>query len=706
MFIIYNERIKIVNSYTLQDKVIFYFMYKIYLYHPIIYNRQIDYDEKTILACVFLQLVLGTVFAQTVDSTHIKNMHAYYKKHFSDPTDPIVLTASDTLLDMAIRCNDTVMSKIALGAKLDYYYYGQGENRTDSVIAGVNRLKRFARSVGNAELYYWAWAARLVNYYIIQGEYNIALLEAEKMLQEAKKEGKQESIAECYYALANVYAAKGLMKKSQEFMLKEIDIFENTDVVRYNISCQYSDAAKIYIDLGEEEKAPELLKKALKAVKSPYHAVTANLVYVSLYLAQGDTVAARQALEKCRQMYADEPSLKRHIHYLYDVEIDYDWKVGNYQKALNVLDERETELKRKNNLATLMQLRKTKADILWDMNRKEEAAGLYRDFLLEQKKEKERNEEVATGEFATMLNLQQLTAEKGRLEKISQEKQLQNTRIILFSVIGILCVVIVFLWQQRKLNAKLEKSRDKLDEKNRILIEAKEELRKAKEVAEQSNWLKTMFIQNMSHEIRTPLNSIVGFSGVLVDMLDDKEDIGQYVALIESNSKLLLKLVGDILDISILDSEVEIKHNAVDVNACCQASIDAAGTLFSPDTKLIFKPACDELIINSNYNYIVQVLDNLLSNASKFTHEGSVTLAYEVKKETNQLIFTVTDTGIGIPIDEQEHVFERFVKLDNFSQGAGLGLSICRIVAERLGGFLIIDREYTQGTRFIFCVSM
>ena len=662
--------------------------------------------KKTILACVFLQLVLGTVFAQTVDSIHIKNMHAYYKKHFSDPTDPIVLTASDTLLDMAIRCNDTVMSKIALGAKLDYYYYGQGENRTDSVIAGVNRLKRFARSVGNAELYYWAWAARLVNYYIIQGEYNIALLEAEKMLQEAKKEGKQESIAECYYALANVYAAKGLMKKSQEFMLKEIDIFENTDVVRYNISCQYSDAAKIYIDLGEEEKAPELLKKALKAVKSPYHEVTANLVYVSLYLAQGDTVAARQALEKCRQMYADEPSLKRHIHYLYDVEIDYDWKVGNFQKALNVLDERETELKRKNNLATLMQLRKTKADILWDMNRKEEAAGLYRDFLLEQKKEKERNEEVATGEFATMLNLQQLTAEKGRLEKISQEKQLQNTRIILFSVIGILCVVIVFLWQQRKLNAKLEKSRDKLDEKNRILIEAKEELRKAKEVAEQSNWLKTMFIQNMSHEIRTPLNSIVGFSGVLVDMLDDKEDIGQYVALIESKSKLLLKLVGDILDISILDSEVEIKHNAVDVNACCQASIDAAGTLFSPDTKLVFKPACDELIINSNYNYIVQVLDNLLSNASKFTHEGSVTLAYEVKKETNQLIFTVTDTGIGIPIDEQERVFERFVKLDNFSQGAGLGLSICRIVAERLGGFLIIDREYTQGTRFIFCVSM
>ncbi len=662
--------------------------------------------KKTILACVLLHLVVGTISPQKIDSIDIKSMRAYYKQYFNDPTDPIVLTASDTLFDMAIRCNDTVMAKIALGAKVDYYYYGQGENRTDSIIAGVNRLKQYAKSVGNAELYYWAWAARLVNYYIIQGEYNIALLEAEKMLQEAKGEKKQGSIAECYYALANVYTAKGLVKKSQEFMLKEIDIFENANVFRYNISCQYSDAAKIYIDLGEAEKAPELLKKALKTSRSTYHEVTAKLVYVSLYLAQGDTAAARKALEECRQMYMGEPSMKRHIHYLYDVEIDYNWRVGNYNKALSVLDERETELRKKNNLTTLMALRKTKADILWDMNRKEEAAGLYRDFLLEQKKEKERNEEITTSEFATMLNLQQLNAEKVRLEKISQKKQLQNTRTILFSVLGLLCIVVIFLWQQRKLNAKLHRAKNKLDEQNRTLIKAEEELRKAKEVAEQSNWLKTMFIQNMSHEIRTPLNSIVGFSGVLVDMLDEKEDIGQYVALIESNSKLLLKLVGDILDISILDSEVEIKHNAVDVNACCQASIDAAGASFDPGVKLIFEPACDELIINSNYSYIVQVLDNLLGNASKFTHEGSVTLAYEVKKEENQLIFTVTDTGIGIPVEEQERVFERFVKLDNFSQGAGLGLSICRIVAERLGGYLRIDKGYTQGTRVIFCVSM
>ena len=100
--------------------------------------------KKTILACVLLHLVVGTISPQKIDSIDIKSMRAYYKQNFNDPTDPIVLTASDTLFDMAIRCNDTVMAKIALGAKVDYYYYGQGENRTDSIIAGVNRLKQYA----------------------------------------------------------------------------------------------------------------------------------------------------------------------------------------------------------------------------------------------------------------------------------------------------------------------------------------------------------------------------------------------------------------------------------------------------------------------------------------------------------------------------------------------------------------------------------
>lgn len=656
--------------------------------------------------CLVMIMTTGHTHAQQANKASSDSMHAYYEKHFNDPTNPMVLTAADTLLQMAHELNDTVMTKLALGAKLDYYYYGQGTNRTDSVIAWVNRIQQYAKKVENPELYYWVWSARLVNYYIKQGEYNIALIEAEKMLESAEKEGLKSSIAECYFALANIYGAKGMTRKSQEFMLKEIELYEKYKFTRYHITFQYSDAAKIYIDQGEKEKAPELLEKALKESKSPYHTVTAKLVYVSLYLAENNIPAAQKALEECREMYKNEPSLKRHIHYLYDAEIDFYKKTGDYNAALRIVGEREKELKKNEDVVGLATLNRTKADILWSLNRKEEAATLYREFLDEQKKEKERNEEITTGEFATLLNLQQLNTEKRELEKLSQEKQLQNIRFILFSLTGILCLVIIFLYQQGKLNRKLKRSRDKLDQKNHILIEAERELRIAKEAAEQSSWMKSVFIQNMSHEIRTPLNSIVGFSAVLADFMKGNEEVKQYANLIETNSNLLLKLISDILDISTLDNETVINRSAIDVNSCCYSAIDANQSSFNKDVKVIFQPAYEELTINSNYERIVQVLDNLLNNAAKFTTEGSVTLAYELNKKEKQIVFTVTDTGIGIPTEKQEHVFERFVKLDDFSQGTGLGLAICRIIAEKLGGYLIIDREYTQGTRFIFSVAM
>jgi len=649
-------------------------------------------------------LVTSGISAETTNSIRRDSMRAYYDKYLNDPTDPNVLTAADTLLQMARKDNDELMTKLAMGAKLDYYYYGSGEHRTDSVIVWVNRIKNYAQHIDNPELYFWAWSTRLVNHYIKQGEYNISLLEAKKMLQEAEKSKNQAIVAECYAALANIYTAKGLMNKALEFMLKEIEVFEENDIIRYHIALQYSDAAKIYMEQREKSKALELLQKGLIQAKSPYHIVTVKLAYVSLYLSEDNIPAATQMLEECRDMYKTEPSLKRHIHYFYDVEIDYYRKTKNYAAALHVLEQREKELKQSNDLVEVMALEKARADILWTLNRKEEAAAIYRDYIEKQEKQKEKTEEITTGEFATMLNVQQLNAEKKELEKISKEKELQNIRIVLISLAVALCIVVFFLSKQRILNRKLKKSRDKLDEKNRILIEAEEELRKAKDLAEENSRLKTVFIQNMSHEIRTPLNSIVGFSAVLADLFTAQEEVKQYASLIEDNSKVLLKLISDILDISALDDDLEMKISPTDINSCCYQAMDVTKPFFDDNVRLIFKPACEELNVNSNHDRIVQVLENLLNNASKFTREGSVTLAYEVKKETNQIVFTVTDTGIGIPHKLQERVFERFVKLDDFSQGTGLGLPISRIIAERLGGSLLIDKDYTEGTRFIFSV--
>ncbi|MDL2213419.1 HAMP domain-containing histidine kinase [Bacteroides sp. OttesenSCG-928-D19] len=661
--------------------------------------------NNKVLICL---LLLWAVSLKAENTISEDSLMAYYAKHLSNPTHPKALAASDTLLELSRQARNPELIKIALAAKIDYYFYGNDENAADSMFVWIDRAKNHALEYNDQTLYYWLWSARLVAYYVKSGEYNTALIECEKMLSEAERSNYKEGIAECYLSLADVYNAKGLPQKAQEFMLKEIELFEEHNLKRPHITFQYSDAAKIYIDEGQLDAAFSLLEKAIKYARTPYHKVTAKLAYASYYLAKNNIDLARSVLDECEQIYEKTPVTRRHIHYYYSVEIDYYQKVKNYDKALYYVELKKDELEKMNDSVKLLLLEKTKADILWDMGRKEDASLLYRNVLDTQEKEKEKNEEITTGEFATLLNLQKLNAEKQQLEEISREKQLQNTRLITVSLTVLLLVLIFFLYHQRKMNRKLNHSRNELDRKNQILLQAEAELIEAKELAENSSRMKTVFIQNMSHEIRTPLNSIVGFSAVLADLFatEENEDVVQFASLIESNSQLLLRLINDILDISDLDNNAEMIYRPTDINDCCLIAIEETKPLLKNGVNLLFEPEKKELMVNSSPDRIVQVLRNLLSNAAKFTSVGTVSLAYEVDEAKKQIFFTVTDTGVGIPVGEEEHIFERFVKLDEFVQGVGLGLSISRIVAEKMGGYLMVDRNYTQGSRFVFCIAL
>ena len=228
------------------------------------------------------------------------------------------------------------------------------------------------------------------------------------------------------------------------------------------------------------------------------------------------------------------------------------------------------------------------------------------------------------------------------------------------------------------------------------------ELIQAKEKAEESDRLKSAFLANMSHEICTPLNAIVGFSSLLAEA-DDMEERRSYISIVQKNNDLLLNLISDILDISKIEAgTIEFTKAWLDVSQLCQEII----TTFSHKTyegavELRFDENSPQIMINGDRSRITQVLSNFMANALKFTTEGSITLSYSLEDD-NQVRFCVTDTGKGIPAEKQSEVFNRFVKLDSFIQGAGLGLSICQSLVERMGGKIGVESQEGEGSCFWF----
>lgn len=230
------------------------------------------------------------------------------------------------------------------------------------------------------------------------------------------------------------------------------------------------------------------------------------------------------------------------------------------------------------------------------------------------------------------------------------------------------------------------------------------ELIKAKQHAEESDKLKSAFLANMSHEIRTPLNAIVGFSSLMVST-DDTENKHKYSQVIETNSELLLQLIGDILDLSKIEAgTLEFKYSDFDLNKLLTEIESSLQLRMRPDkpVALILQPGLQQCIIKSERNRLTQVITNFVTNAIKFTERGSITIAYQLQGD--MLRFSVTDTGCGIAADKIGNIFERFVKLNSFKTGTGLGLPICKSIVESLGGEIGVSSEPGKGSTFWFTI--
>lgn len=264
---------------------------------------------------------------------------------------------------------------------------------------------------------------------------------------------------------------------------------------------------------------------------------------------------------------------------------------------------------------------------------------------------------------------------------------------VLLVLLGGLFVSLYFYYHTKKLKDELEVSEGAL--------------REAKDRAEESSRLKSAFLANMSHEIRTPLNAIVGFSDVLSAGGASEEEQRGYFEIIRTNSDLLLRLINDILDVSRLEADrVILSLESCNVVQICQQVVASVAQSRRSTNQFLFECEREVVEMRTDVQRLQQVVINLLSNADKFTKEGTITLKLELDTARNVAVFSVTDTGCGIPLDKQKRVFERFEKLNEYVQGTGLGLSICKLTVEKWGGEIWIDPAYTDGARFMFTHPM
>ena len=632
-----------------------------------------------------------------VDST----LYEYYQRCQEYLLEPVVLNMSDTLFRMAGERQDERMQAVAIATQLDYYYF-QGTNE-DSVIHYTNKVKEFAKATHQPKYYYFAWANRLITYYLKTSRTNIALYEVQNMLKEAQEEDDKTGLSRCYNIMSQIYTIKRFDSMAFEWRLKEIELTEKYKIENYNISQTYAQIANYYINQKKQKEALAAVEKAIATANSSTQQISAKLEFVNYYSKFGDFQAAEKLLKECQAAFEQDKRLESIKKRLYNIECLYYQQTKQYPKALEAAKMQEKEERRLSESILSSIHYRTQGEIYQKMGNMNLAVKYLQMYINTDDSLKIANEQVASSEFATLLNVEKLNAEKKELMLQAQEKELHNKTTLIISLIILLGILFIFLYRENFLKRKLKVSEAELKTRNEELMVSREELRKAKDIAEASSRMKTTF----NKVANSLLATCSGFSQVLSDHYSNSPETQEFVNIIKSNSNDLLRLVTDVLTLSELDQYEQLPTDAeTDLHAICQLASEVAKDNTQKDVEVLFEPERESLLIRSNSERISQVLNNLAHNAAKFTTRGSIRIAYSVLEAEKKIEISVTDTGTGIPKDQQEAVFERFYKMNSFTQGTGLGLPICRSIAEKLGGSLRIDTSYTEGCRMILTLPL
>ena len=524
----------------------------------------------------------------------------------------------------------------------------------------------------------------LIKSSLFRGEIRMAIAQSDQMYSKARALTYPFGNALALNAMGEVYSYTGRLREAgvaYEESLRLLDGMDGEDVhirmllvelIDYNLRIRNVNGASRYLarlNLYPEDRL------------SPLELAMRHISNASCQLFKGDLKAASHCLVQIGQLETQLiPEIRQ---YLLIIDARYLVATGEHEAALTAYNDfLQTEYARINHNIYKEALLE-KADLLVKMGNKEEAYGQYGKVFSYIKTSFEKNYPKEIDRLCTRFQADQLAYQNERDRIVSMRFYLAGI------IVSVLFLIFLLVLGWKKI-FRLKHSQMRQEA--------------MKEKAVQAIQRKNMFLSNMSHEVRTPLNAIVGFSAVLTDEDEsfDDESRREFSEIIKVNSFQLLKLINDILDFSDFENDnITFNIRTHDAVKLCNEVVETVMASRKLEVEMRFDTDLSVLMLDTDDARLRQVLINLLVNATKFTEQGSIVLELKMA-DADTALFSVTDTGCGIPPEKQHLIFERFEKLNDFVQGSGLGLSICQLIVKYMNGKLWVDSGYTRGARFCF----
>lgn len=557
----------------------------------------------------------------------------------------------------------------------------------DSIISWTDELAPTLKSPKTEEAYFTLvlWE---VNAYIMRGDLSLAIDRARLMYEYAKDIKSNFGIALSNQAIGQAYSASNIQDKALSSYMDALRYLPENNPQTYRLLVKISTQLQQMNRLEEAMEYVEKLNPLLE--QNPEHplAIPILIENATYYISSGDQDTALQYLHQADSIY------KNHTH-----EIAHEFSINYYTAACyralaaDYHDKQKADeaLALYNQLLEVVSNNKRSLEYRWICAEKiylykllghfDEACQIYKELYSV-------TDTLASKSYIRQINALKATYQVDEIELENKAQQNKMVVVLIFIGLGLLTFIsMLAIWLRRQ---------------KKVVVMSTETLEQLRHNAENATRAKSIFLSNMSHEIRTPLNALSGFSALLTEEGLDDSTRRQCTDIIQQNSELLLKLINDVIDLSSLEfGKMQFSIAEHDAVAICRNVTDTVGKVKQTQAELLFETSLEELYIETDDSRLQQVLINLLINATKFTPDGSITLKLE-KQSEKMALFSVTDTGCGIPKEKQASIFQRFEKLDENAQGSGLGLSICQLIIEHIGGKIWIDPDYTGGSRFVF----